>query len=181
MPRSCRAASSYDAGLPTTAVYIGGASWTGRGKSRRSASPAPVVRRSGSPRHNCRTCSTCSYISSLWEPKRSGKKTKSLACQPLAQPMPTRPPERLSTIDHSSATRIGSCSGSTTEPALMRTRSVSRTSAAASTTGLGKSPPKEWKCRSGIHREWKPLRSAKRAVSRRWSYLPCRGAVSSWG
>ena len=39
--------------------------------------------------------------------KFSGMSAKSFACQPDANERPTRPPERLSTTDHSSATRIG--------------------------------------------------------------------------
>ncbi len=167
--------------MPTTAVNIGGRSCTGRGNSRIAVSlPSPTVRLRASPRHSARMSASCSNIVSLWRPNRSGKKTKSLAFQPLAQPMPTRPPERLSTIDHSSATRIGSWSGRTTEPALMRTCSVSRARAAASTAGLGNRPPKEWKCRSGIQSEWKPWVSAKRAVSRIVAYLSGR-VPSSWG
>ncbi len=75
-----------------------------------------------------------------------------MACQPLATHIPARPPEMLSTTDHSSATRTGWCSGSTTEPAFSRTRLVRAASAAASTEGLGKSAPKELKWRSGNHR-----------------------------
>lgn len=91
--------------------------------------------------------------------------------------MPTRPPDRLSTTDHSSATRIGSCSGRTTEPALILIRSVSRARTAASTAGLGKRPPKEWKCRSGSQTELKPRSSAKRAVSMTLSYALAVSAV----
>ncbi len=45
-------------------------------------------------------------------------------------------------------------------------------SAALVTDGLGYSPPKEWKCRSGVHTAVKPLRSAHFAPSRRRRYLP---------
>ena len=62
---------------------------------------------------------------------------KSLACQPEANESPTRPPERLSTTDHSSATRMGLCSGRTTEPARIWTFRVSTASAAPVTDGFG--------------------------------------------
>ncbi|CAO0836331.1 hypothetical protein SMICM17S_04492 [Streptomyces microflavus] len=68
-------------------------------------------------------------------------------------------------MDHSSATRIGSWRGMTTDPALRRMRRVSRARAAARTAGLGKRPPNELKCRSGIHSASKPCRSANRAAS----------------
>lgn len=44
-------------------------------------------------------------------------------------------------------------------------------SAAASTDGLGKSAPKELKCRSGSHRAWKPCSSAYFDASMISAYL----------
>lgn len=96
----------------------------------------------------------------------SGAKTKSLACQPDATEMPTRPPDRLSTRDHSSATRTGWWSGSTTLPARMATRFVTVATAAPTTEGLGYRPPKAWKWRSGVHTAAKPWVSANFAPSR---------------
>ncbi len=49
-------------------------------------------------------------------------------------------------------------------------RPVSLATAAASTEGFGKSPPKESKCRSGSQTEEKPCSSAKRAVAQTVSY-----------
>ena len=62
---------------------------------------------------------------------------KSLACQPDANDRPTRPSDRLSTTAHSSATRIGLCSGSTTLPARIWTCSVTTATAALVTAGFG--------------------------------------------
>jgi len=92
--------------------------------------------------------------------------TKSFGTQPQATPRPTRPCDRLSTTAHSSATRIGSCSGSTTLPAHSCTRCVRAASAAHSTEGFGDSPPKLWKWRSGVHSRTKPCWSAHAALSR---------------
>ena len=69
--------------------------------------------------------------------------TKSLGFQPMAKERSTRPSERLSTTAHSSATRIGLCSGITTLPARMRMRRVIWARRTAGSDGLGKMPPKE--------------------------------------
>ena len=70
-----------------------------------------------SPRHRRRTTSMLASISFLRLAKAAGAMTKSLGCQPDANDTPTRPCEMLSTKAHSSATRIGWCSGSTQLPA----------------------------------------------------------------
>ena len=51
--------------------------------------------------------------------------------------MPTRPFEMLSTTAHSSATRSDECSGQTTLPARIPTRSVIAATAAPVTAGFG--------------------------------------------
>src|SRR5207253_5802434 len=108
----------------------------------------------------------------------SGDNAKSLAFQPEANDMSTRPPDRLSTIDHSSAIRNGSCKGSTTLPARNRIRRVSRASAACSTDGLGYKQPHRVKCRSGTQTLKKPCRSAYRALSTTSRYLSPLSASS---
>ena len=70
--------------------------------------------------------------------------------------MDTRPSERLSTNDHSSATRTGLCKGSTTDPARMPIRLVIIANAPAVTEGLGNMPPNVWKWRSGVQTAQKP-------------------------
>ncbi len=142
-------------------IQIGNSGCLGIGNSLTSISLAePSRTRRGSPRQSAWICSIRWNISSRWLPNASGANTKSFGCQPEAQAMPTRPCERLSTIDHSSATRTGWCSGSTTLPARSSMCEVSRASAALNTDGLGESPPKAWKCRSGSHSEEKPRASA---------------------
>src|SRR6266481_6121975 len=69
------------------------------------------------------------------------EKAKSSACHPDARAIPTRPLERLSTTDHSSAMRIGLWSGRTTLPARISMRRVTAAIAALVTDGLGKIPP----------------------------------------
>ncbi len=66
--------------------------------------------------------------------------TKSLGCQPEANETPTRPCEMLSTTAHSSATRIGWCSGSTQLPARICRRVVIAAIAALVTAGFGIEP-----------------------------------------
>jgi hypothetical protein len=96
--------------------------------------------------------------------KSSGLSTKSRALSPLVNERPTRPPERRSTIDHSSTTRSGWFSGITTLPARRLICVVCTASAAASTAGFGNGTPKPWKCRSGSHTASKPASSAKRTA-----------------
>ena len=72
----------------------------------------------------------------------SGYSAKSLGCQPAAKDMPTRPLERLSTSDQSSARRIVLCSGETQLPARIWMSLVMVAIAALLTTGLGNKPPK---------------------------------------
>ena len=76
-------------------------------------------------------------ISFLRLAKAAGAMTKSLGCQPDANDTPTRPCEMLSTKAHSSATRIGWCSGSTQLPARIFSRVVMAAMAALVTAGLG--------------------------------------------
>ncbi len=102
----------------------------------------------------------CRAITARRSAKSSGLNTKSLACQPEANDSPTRPPERLSTTAQSSATRIGSCSGNTTLPARICTRSVMVAMAALVTAGLGYRPPNAWKWRSGVQTASNPWASA---------------------
>src|SRR5688572_31921263 len=87
----------------------------------------------------------------------SGAKTKSFWCQPEANDKAVLPFETLSIIDHSSAMRIGLCRGTTTLPAQILSRVVSRASAAASTDGLGETPPIGLKWRSGSHTDENPF------------------------
>lgn len=115
----------------------------------------------------------------------SGRSTESPWCQPEAQEMPTRPAERLSTADHSSAIRIEWWSGPTTPPARIATRSVATASAAPITSGFGHRPPKERKCRSGVQTATKPcssrsgrLREAVRS-GRLYPTVRCRGRSRS--
>src|SRR3569833_543489 len=98
---------------------------------------------------------------------------KSSGFQPEAKEIPTRPPDKLSTIDHSSVMRMGLWSGATTLPALSCSRLVVAASAACRTAGFGSSEPNSVKCRSGTHKLEKPWLSAKRALSRiNWYLLP---------
>jgi hypothetical protein len=90
-----------------------------------------------SPRHSAWTVSTALSTAALRSANRSGASTKSPWCQPGANEIPTRPPDRLSTTAHSSAIRTGSCSGATTLPARRCTFSVMVDSAAAATDGFG--------------------------------------------
>src|SRR5690606_32566296 len=108
------------------------------------------------------------YRSGSWP----GASRKSSGCHPEAAAIATRPPERLSTTDHSSAIRTGWCSGTTTLPARIPIRSVTAAIAAASTDGLGYRPPKSTKCRSGTQTAEKPCASPYRAHSISRSYLP---------
>ena len=73
----------------------------------------------------------------------------------------TQPIRTVRLLHHSTgiaitATRIGWCSGSTTEPARIFTRSVTAAIAALVTDGFGYSPPNAWKCRSGVQTAAKP-------------------------
>ena len=166
--------------LPAEAIHIGGSGWIGRGSvAICTSTPSPLIAGTVSPRHSRRTVSMWRTITARRSAKSSGLKTKSLACQPEANDSPTRPPERLSTTAHSSATRIGSCNGSTTLPARIWMRSVIVASAAPVTAGLGYSPPNSWKCRSGVHTASKPCWSAKRAPSSSTRYALFASAASA--
>ncbi|CAM4176972.1 hypothetical protein COSO111634_34450 [Corallococcus soli] len=125
-------------GLKAAVIHTGSSACTGRGRMATSTStPAPLVRRTVPPFHSARTSSTPRRTASGRWWKFWGAKTKSFAFQPVAKDTPARPLERLSMTDHSSATRSGSCSGNTTLPARMDTRSVTMASAALVAVGLG--------------------------------------------
>src|SRR5579864_785463 len=115
MPNS--PAFSYDAGC-VHVNHIGNSACLGMGKSD-TFRELPLPPRTGIfwPDHSLRMISIPSVHSSRLFSNESGAKTKSLGCQPEAIDSPTLPSDKLSTTDHSSATRIGLCSGSTTLPA----------------------------------------------------------------
>ena len=90
-----------------------------------------------SPRHSFLSVSASRNILALRSAKFAGAMAKSLGCHPDATETPTRPPERLSTTAHSSATRTGECNGRTTLPARICTRVVVAAIAALVTEGFG--------------------------------------------
>ena len=144
-------------GLPAEVTQYGRSFCTGRGRMPTSTSlPVAPGKLHFSPRHSLRTVSMLRSMMFLLSAKFSGLSTKSFGCQPEANEMPTRPLEMLSTTDHSSATRSGWCSGSTTLPARILMRSVTAAMAAPATAGFGYRPPKAWKWRSGVHTAEKP-------------------------
>src|SRR5262249_53582918 len=118
-----------------------------------------------SPRHSFLTISMPLNTSSCRFAYLSGDKAKSAGFHPEANDRSTRPFERLSTTDHSSTIRKGSCRGITTLPARSRIRRVSRASAACNTEGFGYKQPHFVKCRSGTHTPKNPCRSPYRALS----------------
>ena len=153
--------------MPALVIQTGSSGCTGAGKiAHRPLLADPVGNSTCSPRHSRRTVSIVSTIT-LAARRRSSPaaSTKSVACQPDANETPTRPLDRLSTTDHSSAMRTGWCSGATTLPARTPTRSVTAATAAPVTAGFGYRPPNEWKWRSGVQTAAKPLASANRALS----------------
>jgi len=125
MDAPMRPAIANVSGLPPAVIQIGGSGCTGGGNIETDTSrPSPLVAVTDSPRHRLRMVSMPLAISARRSAKLSGASTKSLACQPEANERPTRPLERLSTTDQSSAQRIGLCRGSTTLPARIWMRSV---------------------------------------------------------
>ncbi len=133
-----RPAASNVAGSPAEVSHVGSSALTGRGCVRTSiSSPAPLTRLTASPRQSARTVAMPSASTRLRSAWLSGASTKSSASQPDANDTSARPPDSPSTTDHSSATRSGSCNGSTTLPARMAIRSVTAAMAAPVTAGLG--------------------------------------------
>ena len=104
-------------------------------------------------------------VASFLPAKSSGLMTKSSGIHPEANERPTRPPERLSTTDHSSAIRIAECSGATTLPDRICKCFVIIARAAPVTEGFGYNPPNAWKCRSGVQMAVKPFSSPNFAPS----------------
>ena len=92
-------------GLPPAVIQIGGVGWTGGGKILTLISrPSPLVAGTDSPRHSAPDRLDAAAGITAWRlAKFSGARAKSLACQPEANDSPTRPFDRLSTTDHSSA------------------------------------------------------------------------------
>jgi hypothetical protein len=175
-----RPASMKVCGLPAEVTQYGNSFCTGRGSVRSSTGlPSGPSKATVSPRHNLRTTSMLRNITFLLSAKLPGISAKSFGCQPEANEMPTRPLEMLSTTDHSSATRAGWCSGSTTLPARMPTCSVTAATAAPATAGFGYRPPNAWKWRSGVHTAEKPFLSAYFAPSSSRRYLSCPPSFSS--
>ena len=99
--------------------------------------PVPSSTRIFSPRQSRRTCSMWRNMISLRSAYAVGASTKSLTCHPDAKETPIRPCESVSTSAHSSATRNGLWSGTTTLPARICTRSVTPARAAPVIDGLG--------------------------------------------
>src|SRR5258708_39871611 len=97
--------------------------------------------------HRRRTISIPRNIVSLRVAYCSGCSTKSLGCQPAANEIPTRPPEMLSTTDHSSAIRMGLCNGDTQLPARRPIDFVIDARAALVTEGFAYNPPNSPTCR----------------------------------
>ena len=133
-----RPAIANVSGLPPAVIQTGGVACTGGGKIFTLISrPSPFIAVTGWPLHSVLIVSMPSAMIARRFSKLAGASTKSLACQPDANERPTRPPDRLSTTDQSSAQRIGFCNGRTTLPALIEIRSVTIATAALVTAGLG--------------------------------------------
>ena len=133
-----RPAAANVPGVPLAVTQMGGSRWIGGGYILTWISrPSPLVACTASPRQSARTVSIPRAITSRRSWKLPGASAKSFACHPDANESPTRPPDRLSTTDHSSAQRIGLCRGKTTLPARIATRRVMTARAAPVSDGFG--------------------------------------------